>query len=67
MLAMGFIDIVAEASLKPYDIIPLIPVIEGAGGKVTTWEGGDPVGGGRILAVGDPALHDAAMAMLAAK
>jgi myo-inositol-1(or 4)-monophosphatase len=67
MLAMGFIDIVAEASLKPYDIIPLIPVIEAAGGKVTTWEGGDPVGGGRILAVGDPALHDAAMAMLAAK
>ncbi|NJM35129.1 MAG: histidinol-phosphatase [Rhodomicrobium sp.] len=67
MLAMGFLDIVAEASLKPFDIVPLIPIIEAAGGKVTTWEGGDPSGGGRILAVGDPGLHEGAMALLAAK
>jgi myo-inositol-1(or 4)-monophosphatase len=65
LLAMGLIDIVAEASLKPFDIAPLVPIIEAAGGVVTTWEGGDPAEGGRILAVGDPALHGAAMAALA--
>jgi len=61
LLAMGLIDIVAEASLKAFDIAPLVPIIEAAGGIVTTWDGGDPANGGRILAVGDPALHEAAM------
>jgi histidinol phosphatase-like enzyme (inositol monophosphatase family) len=65
LLAMGLIDIVAEASLKPFDIAPLVPIIEAAGGVVTTWDGGDPAGGGRILAVGDPSLHEAAMQALA--
>jgi len=64
MLAMGHLDIVAEAGLKPFDIAPLIPIIEAAGGVVTTWDGGDPAAGGRILAVGDPALHPAALAAL---
>jgi myo-inositol-1(or 4)-monophosphatase len=61
LLAMGLVDIVAEASLKPFDIAPLIPIIEAAGGKVTRWDGGDASGGGKILAVGDPSLHAAAM------
>jgi myo-inositol-1(or 4)-monophosphatase len=65
MLAMGLIDIVAEAHLKPFDIAPLVPIIEAAGGVVTTWDGGDPANGGQILAVGDPALHAAAMQALA--
>jgi histidinol phosphatase-like enzyme (inositol monophosphatase family) len=64
LLAMGLIDIVAEASLKAFDIAPLIPIIQAAGGIVTTWDGGDPASGGRILAVGDPALHEAAMRAL---
>ena len=64
LLAMGLIDIVAEASLKAFDIAPLIPIIEAAGGIVTTWDGGDPAHGGRILAVGDPALHEAAIQAL---
>ena len=42
LLAMGLIDIVAEASLKAFDIAPLIPIIQAAGGIVTTWDGGDP-------------------------
>ncbi len=65
LLAMGFLDIVAECSLKPFDIAPLVPIIEAAGGIVTTWDGGDPANGGRILAVGDRALHEAALAALA--
>lgn len=65
MLAAGFIDIVAEAGLKSFDIAPLIPIIRGAGGVVTTWDGGDPSQGGNIVAVGDPALHEPAMKALA--
>lgn len=38
-LASGFIDIVAESGLKPYDVMALRPIIEGAGGIVTTWNG----------------------------
>jgi myo-inositol-1(or 4)-monophosphatase len=61
MLAMGFIDIVAEASLKPFDIAPLIPIIRAAGGIVTTWDGDDASRGGRVIASADPALHEAAL------
>jgi histidinol phosphatase-like enzyme (inositol monophosphatase family) len=64
LLALGQIDLVAEAGLKPFDILPLIPIIERAGGVVTTWEGGDPRGGGRILAAGDRKVHEAAVAVL---
>lgn len=66
MLAAGHVDIVIEAGLKPYDIAALIPIVEGAGGRVTTW-GGAPAGaGGQILACGDPALHDRVLALLSA-
>jgi histidinol phosphatase-like enzyme (inositol monophosphatase family) len=65
MLALGQLDLVAEAGLKEYDILPLIPIIERAGGVVSTWDGGDPRGGGRILAAGDPRLHEKAVKALA--
>src|SRR3984893_17774938 len=47
MLAAGQVDLVIETELKPYDVIPLIPIITGAGGIVTTWDGGAPEAGGR--------------------
>jgi myo-inositol-1(or 4)-monophosphatase len=64
LLAMGQIDLVAEAGLQPFDIIPLIPIVERAGGVVTNWEGGDPRPGGRILAAGDERLHAEAVKLL---
>ena len=64
LLALGQIDLVVEAGLQPYDILPLIPIIERAGGIVTTWDGGEASGGGRILAAGDRRLHDAALTVL---
>jgi histidinol-phosphatase len=64
LLALGQIDLVVEAGLKPFDILPLVPIIERAGGVVSTWEGGDPRHGGRIVAAGDPALHAATVKML---
>ena len=64
MLAAGHIDLVIETELKPYDILPLIPIIEGAGGIVTTWDNGRALDGGRIIAAGDRRVHAAAMEAL---
>jgi myo-inositol-1(or 4)-monophosphatase len=64
MLAAGHIDLVIETELKPYDIVPLIPIVTGAGGIVTTWEGGSPETGGRVVAAGDKRVHAAALEVL---
>jgi myo-inositol-1(or 4)-monophosphatase len=64
MLAAGHVDLVIETELKPYDILPLIPIITGAGGIVTTWENGSPHAGGRIIAAGDKRVHEAALEFL---
>jgi myo-inositol-1(or 4)-monophosphatase len=66
LLALGQIDIVAEADMKVWDWAPLVPVIEGAGGRVTDWQGRPlrPGGDGRVLSVGDPALLPQAVALL---
>jgi myo-inositol-1(or 4)-monophosphatase len=64
LLALGQVDLVVEAGLKAYDILPLMPIIERAGGIVTTWDGGDAKDGGRILAAGDRRLHEAALKVL---
>lgn len=66
LLAAGHVDLVVEAGLKPYDVIGLIPIIEAAGGIITTWDGRPATEGGRILAAGDRKLHRQAMAVLAA-
>ncbi len=65
MVAAGHVDLVVEYGLKPYDIVPMIPIIEGAGGIVTSWDGGDPTSGGAIIAAGDRRVHEQAMALLA--
>lgn len=64
MLAAGHIDLVVESGLKPYDIVALIPIIEGAGGIVTSWDGGSAANGGRIVAAGDRRVHAAAVELL---
>jgi myo-inositol-1(or 4)-monophosphatase len=64
MLAAGHIDLVIETELKPYDVLPLVPIILGAGGVITTWENGSPSAGGRIIAAGDKRIHAAAIEVL---
>jgi histidinol phosphatase-like enzyme (inositol monophosphatase family) len=64
MLAAGFIDLVIERQLKPFDIVPLIPVLEGAGAVVSDWQGRKPVMGGAVVAAATPELHAAAVALL---
>jgi myo-inositol-1(or 4)-monophosphatase len=64
MLAAGHVDLVIETGLKPYDVLPLIPIIEGAGGVITTWNNERPHAGGRIVAAGDRRVHAKAMELL---
>lgn len=64
MLAMGYIDLATDAQLKPYDIQALIPIIEGAGGAVSTYQGGDACMGGTVLAAGSPDLLRSALAAI---
>ena len=67
LLALGLIDIVADSTMKPWDWAALVPLVEGAGGRMTGWAG-EPLtleSDGRVLAVGDPALLPEAIAHLA--
>jgi myo-inositol-1(or 4)-monophosphatase len=64
MLAAGHVDLVIESGLKSYDIAALVPIITGAGGIVTTWDGKPAHNGGNIIAAGDPHVHEAAMKLL---
>jgi inositol-phosphate phosphatase / L-galactose 1-phosphate phosphatase / histidinol-phosphatase len=67
LLAAGFIDLVLEADLKPYDFCPMVPIVEGAGGLATDWRGTplDLASEGRVLIAGDRHTHEAALALLA--
>lgn len=66
LLASGFCDIVTDGTLSYYDFAALIPVIEGAGGTITDWEGRPltPRSAGQVLALGDPAMRAAALDIL---
>ena len=67
LLASGSIDVVVEEGLALWDYAALVPVIEGAGGVITDWEGRPLHGGsgGRVAAAGDPAVHAEVLALLA--
>jgi len=63
LLASGWTDIVCEDTLQPYDFAAMVPIIEGAGGIITDWQG-KPLNmesGGDVIAAGDKTLHKAAL------
>jgi myo-inositol-1(or 4)-monophosphatase len=64
MLAHGQIDLVIEDTLKPYDILPLIPIVESAGGVITNEQGLTPIEGGFVIAAANRPLHEQAMSLL---
>jgi fructose-1,6-bisphosphatase/inositol monophosphatase family enzyme len=68
LAALGFIDRVIEASLKPYDFSAMLPIIEGAGGIASDWRGAPltTASDGRVVVAGDRRAHEAALALLAA-
>ena len=65
LLAMGSIDLVLESHLQVWDIDPIVPVIENAGGRLTDWQG-RRLGrnGGQVAAAGDQRCLDEALASL---
>jgi histidinol phosphatase-like enzyme (inositol monophosphatase family) len=66
LLASGHIDLVIESGLKLHDFAALVPVVQGAGGRMCDW-GGAPLTGesdGHVVAAGDPGLIDAVLARL---
>ncbi len=68
LLAAGFVDLVVEQGLFPYDYLPILPILEGAGATVTDWKG-RPVelgSSGRVIVAGDPRIHEQALAMFTA-
>jgi inositol-phosphate phosphatase/L-galactose 1-phosphate phosphatase/histidinol-phosphatase len=65
LLAAGFVDLVVEQDLFPYDYLPILPILAGAGAIVTDWKG-RPVGmgsPGRVIVAGDARVHRQALAM----
>lgn len=65
LLATGGVDLIIETwDLEPYDIQPIIPIVEAAGGIITTWDGEEVRAGGHIIAAGDPSLHQAALQLV---
>jgi myo-inositol-1(or 4)-monophosphatase len=63
-LALGFVDIIIEAGFNRWDVAALIPLVEGAGGIITDWSGGDCRDGRTILACGDKRIHEEAIKLL---
>jgi inositol-phosphate phosphatase/L-galactose 1-phosphate phosphatase/histidinol-phosphatase len=66
LLASGHVDLILEAQLKPYDFMATVPVVEGAGGRITDWRG-EPLtikSDGRALAAATPELHAAALKLI---
>lgn len=64
MLASGYVDLVIEGGLSPYDIVPLIPIVEGAGGIITDWQGNAALNGGLIVAASAKQLHGEVLELL---
>lgn len=65
MLALGEVDMVVENGLQPYDILPLMPILEGAGAVVSDWQGERPLQGGRVAVAATTELHAALLSTLA--
>ena len=63
MVAAGRAHLMADPVMNPWDLVPVLPVLRGAGAVVTAWDGSDPVAAGNVLAAA-PGLHAAALARL---
>ena len=65
VMAAGQVDIAMDAHMETYDIAPLMPIIAGAGGIVSTWTRGDPARGGNVIAASSRMLLDKALDVIA--
>jgi len=63
LLATGYADVMLDAEMAFWDLAALIPIVEGAGGKITDWHGGDALSGNSIIAT-NGTLHDRVVSLL---
>lgn len=56
LVASGWADIMLDPIMNPWDIPALIPIVQGAGGVITDWYGGDAAKADSTVAAA-PALH----------
>jgi myo-inositol-1(or 4)-monophosphatase len=63
LLATGYTDIMIDPVLSPWDILPIIPIIKGAGGKITDYFGNNPVEGSSLIAA-NPTMHKKVLSLL---
>lgn len=63
LLSTGFVDIMIDPIMSPWDLLPLIPIIKGAGGVITDYQGNDPVKGKSAVA-SSPQIHSAVISIL---
>lgn len=66
LVAAGGMHVVVERGLEAYYVCGIVPIIEGAGGVMTTWEGGPAGDGGAVIAAASPELHAEVMVLVAA-
>ena len=64
LVAAGHVDVALDAGLQSYDIAPLVPIIEAAGGIVSTWSREPATDGGNIIAAASRELYEEALALL---
>jgi len=65
LLAMGFVDVIVEGPLARWDVAALIPLVEGADGIISNWQGKPWRDGDALLASGDAHLHAQTVKLLA--
>ena len=63
LLATGFADIMIDPIMSPWDLLPLIPIVIGAGGVITDYSGHNPINGNSIIAA-SPTIHSAVISIL---
>lgn len=66
LLATGYADIMIDPIMSPWDLLPLIPIIKGAGGVITDYFGYDPVEGKSAVAA-SPLIHSLVISQLNSK
>ncbi len=66
LLASARADVMLDPIMNSWDLLPLIPIIRGAGGSITTWDGGDPIKGSSCIATAG-GLHDEIIQVLRPK
>jgi inositol-phosphate phosphatase / L-galactose 1-phosphate phosphatase / histidinol-phosphatase len=69
LVAIGSLDLVIETGLKLHDWAALVPIVAGAGGVVSDWQG-RPVGtdsSGQIIAAGDARCHAEVLALMSSR